>query len=234
MWSPTGTHATPDMSPEQAAAATRWERPAMVASFLVIPYLLLNFGFSSGWGDIATDVLYWGLWGFFVIEAVFMVKLSPSFKSWAKANVVDVGLIVLTAPLILTPWTPHAMEVLQVLWLVRILDILPLVHKHLFRITPFKFGAILWLLTIIAGGIAFPMIEPGAQSFVDGLYWANTTISTVGYGDYSPTTPVGKFMAMGLQVLGVVIAAIFVAGIIPLFDKEFTEGFGETDGFDAY
>lgn len=57
------------------------------------------------------------------------------------------------------------------------------------------------------------------------MYWANTVISTVGFGDFLPHTTPSILLAMGLQVMGPVLGAILVAGILPLFDKEFAEGF---------
>jgi len=81
---------------------------------------------------------------------------------------------------------------------------------------------------VIGAGIAYAELERGAEeppTLFDGFYWVNTTISTVGYGDFLPTNPETKVLAMGLQALGVVLGAILVAGILPLFDREFAEGF---------
>ena len=112
--------------------------------------------------------------------------------------------------------------------MLRILDLLPAVHRYLFRVTVVRFAFILWALTVIGAGIAYAELERGAEeppTLFDGFYWVNTTISIVGYGDFLPTNPETKVLAMGLQALGVVLGAILVAGILPLFDREFAEGF---------
>jgi voltage-gated potassium channel len=225
MYHPQGTHVIPGMTAEQRRKAQRWEIPAMVVALLVIPYLLLNyFRLGSGWGTVV-DVLYVGIWTFFVVEAIAMLRLAPNNWEWARRNVLDIAIIVVTAP---PEFLPEGFEVLQCLWVLRILDLAPVIHRYAFRITVVRFAFILWGLTVFAGGLAYAQLERGAEeppTLFDGFYWVNTTISTVGYGDFLPTGVETKILAMGLQAMGVVLGAILVAGILPLFDREFAEGF---------
>jgi len=53
----------------------------------------------------------------------------------------------------------------------------------------------------------------GFQSIPDSMYWALITLTTVGYGDITPITVAGKFIAMASAVLGVVVVAL-ITGII--------------------
>lgn len=46
------------------------------------------------------------------------------------------------------------------------------------------------------------------QDFFDALYWATTTLTTVGYGDICPTTDVGRVISMISAVLGVAVIAL--------------------------
>lgn len=225
MYHPQGTHFVPGMTPEQRRKAQRWEMPAVVVALLVIPYLVLNYlRLGSGYGT-AVDVLYVGIWTFFVVEALAMLRLAPDNWRWAKRNVLDITIIVVTAPF---EFLPPGFEVLQCLWVLRILDLAPVIHQYLFRITVVRFAFLLWGLTVFAGGLAYAQLERGAEeppTLFEGFYWVNTTISTVGYGDFLPSTWPTSVLAMGLQAMGVVLGAILVAGILPLFDREFAEGF---------
>ena len=45
-------------------------------------------------------------------------------------------------------------------------------------------------------------IKNGFDSVPESMYWAIVTMTTVGYGDVSPTTPFGKTVAAGMMVLG--------------------------------
>ncbi|MDG1505324.1 MAG: ion transporter, partial [Planktomarina sp.] len=53
----------------------------------------------------------------------------------------------------------------------------------------------------------------GFQSIPDSMYWALITLTTVGYGDITPITVAGKFIAVGSAVLGVIVVAL-VTGIV--------------------
>lgn len=66
------------------------------------------------------------------------------------------------------------------------------------------------------GGASFYLIEGPAgtiDSLSDGLWWAIVTLTTVGYGDISPATGLGRVVAAALMVVGMVTLAIF-AGLV--------------------
>ncbi len=49
------------------------------------------------------------------------------------------------------------------------------------------------------------------ESFYDAIYWAVITITTVGYGDISPTTPQGRFVTMLLIIGGIGIISFMTS-----------------------
>ena len=50
--------------------------------------------------------------------------------------------------------------------------------------------------------------EHGFTSIPQSMYWAVVTLTTVGYGDVSPQTPVGKTLAAFIMILGYGIIAV--------------------------
>ena len=46
------------------------------------------------------------------------------------------------------------------------------------------------------------------EDFFDALYWATTTLTTVGYGDIYPATDMGRIISMLSAILGVAIIAL--------------------------
>ena len=66
-------------------------------------------------------------------------------------------------------------------------------------------------LVVIIGALMY-MIEGGRQSGFTSIpvsvYWAIVTLTTVGYGDISPRTPIGQFLASVVMILGYSIIAI--------------------------
>jgi voltage-gated potassium channel len=65
-------------------------------------------------------------------------------------------------------------------------------------------------LVIILGSIMYLVEgkENGFTSIPESIYWAIVTITTVGYGDIVPGTPMGKFIATLIMLLGYVIIAV--------------------------
>lgn len=60
---------------------------------------------------------------------------------------------------------------------------------------------------------AEPHINPNTgaatfASFFDALYWATVTLTTVGYGDLTPVTEIGRFISMLSSLFGVAIIAL--------------------------
>ncbi|KAF0129730.1 MAG: Kef-type K+ ransport system NAD-binding protein [Bacteroidetes bacterium] len=71
------------------------------------------------------------------------------------------------------------------------------------------FGAVLIIVTIV--GTIMYLIEGPSSGFVSipvSIYWAIVTITTVGYGDISPVTPWGQFIASLLMLTGYAIIAV--------------------------
>lgn len=61
------------------------------------------------------------------------------------------------------------------------------------------------LISVTIMGALMHLVEGSAAGFnniPDGIYWAIVTMTTVGYGDISPITPLGKFIASLMMVFG--------------------------------
>ncbi|MEO6001371.1 MAG: ion transporter [Chitinophagaceae bacterium] len=72
------------------------------------------------------------------------------------------------------------------------------------------FMLIVLMLVIILGSVMY-LIEKGQNGFSnipESIYWAIVTITTVGYGDISPATPLGKFVASNIMLMGYGIIAV--------------------------
>lgn len=66
------------------------------------------------------------------------------------------------------------------------------------------------MLTIILGSVMYlvEQRENGFSNIPESIYWAIVTITTVGYGDISPVTPMGKFLAAVVMLIGYSIIAV--------------------------
>lgn len=83
-------------------------------------------------------------------------------------------------------------------------------RKSFPRITVFL--AFILILTSILGSILYViegrMEDTGFTSIPNSMYWAIATLSTVGYGDITPVTAAGKFIASMIMILGYAVIAV--------------------------
>lgn len=71
---------------------------------------------------------------------------------------------------------------------------------------------------IVMAALVYWWIE--GWSLLDALYFSVITISTVGYGDFSPQTAAGKIFTIGYIVAGL---GVFVAAVTTLAEAIFSE-----------
>ena len=65
------------------------------------------------------------------------------------------------------------------------------------------------------------MPAPVEDPFGDSLWWAFTTMATVGYGDRYPTTSEGRLVAAALMVGGVALLGVVTAALASWFVDRF-------------
>ena len=89
--------------------------------------------------------------------------------------------------------------------------------RTLIRNSFFQVGAGI-LLTMVLGGIVLQWLEPGEISKDDNPYWwAIVTMTTVGYGDFSPATPAGRMFAVLIMFIGISLVSLLTASISSIF-----------------
>ncbi|MFH1539606.1 MAG: ion channel [bacterium] len=65
------------------------------------------------------------------------------------------------------------------------------------------------------------------RKFATAIYYGLVTITTVGYGDYSPSTPAGRFVAIILMLFGIAFFSMVTATVASIFvERKIMEGRG--------
>lgn len=200
------THVLPGMTEEQARKARLLDVPTVIAVLLVLPALVLHFSNPEGVPRTISSVLNWSIYGWFVFEFVCMLRLAPDDREYFRNNKLDLLVLLVTIPAL-----PGIFQALWTLRLLRLIDMLPFVLGRFVSITLLPYAVVLAFIAVFGGGIAFARLE--GVSVFDGMYWANTTVNTVGYGDITAQTTVGKVLSMVLQWTGNVILAMLIGGV---------------------
>ena len=78
-------------------------------------------------------------------------------------------------------------------------------------------------------GYLFYVSEPQVETFGDGIWWALVTITTVGYGDITPLTTLGRVVAGLLMLLGLGLIATITAIVSAKFIQNFVDGHTNDD-----
>ena len=89
--------------------------------------------------------------------------------------------------------------------------------RTLIRNSFFQVGAGI-LVTMVLGGFVLQWLEPGDISKDDNpFWWAIVTMTTVGYGDFSPKTPGGRVFAVLIMFIGISLVSLLTATISSIF-----------------
>jgi len=87
-------------------------------------------------------------------------------------------------------------------------------------------GYLLFGVTFTLGSI-FYLLEFGVNeslgSYLDAIYWALVTVSTVGYGDISPVTELGKVVSMIGIIFGIAMISFVTSVMVSAFSTRFSE-----------
>jgi voltage-gated potassium channel len=192
--------------------ARLFEPIVTAAALLVIPVLILQQEDRGTTVNLIGDVLDWLSWGAFATEAVVMLSIVPSRRDWLRSHFLEVSIVILTPPFIGAFKSVRLLKLLRLLWLFRLAPI----AQRLFTAAGVRSAALLVALTAVAGGAAFAELEKG-QTTANGIYWAITTMTTVGYGNPQPTNTSTKILAVAVILVGIGFVAVLTGSIAQRF-----------------
>lgn len=182
---------------------TRSEIPLFVASLCFLgayAVLVLASGLPEGWRDLCVAVALLA-WAAFLADYVIRWRLSGRRfgPRYVRAHLMDTVVVLL--------------PLLRPLRIVRIYEVVqrrrdePRLSLHARVIA---YAGMTALLLGFAASLAVYQQErnaPGStiRTFGDSVWWACSTLTTVGYGDVTPITPFGRLIAVGLMVCGLAL-----------------------------
>ncbi|MFE3858198.1 potassium channel family protein [Streptomyces griseorubiginosus] len=222
----TGTHPHSD-GPEGddgAARLTRWERgteiPLGIASLAFLTSYALRV-LAPGLPDTLLDVclaVTFAAWALFAVDYAVRWHLSGQRLRFVRTHVLDT--VVLLLPLL------RPLRVVKVYEAVQRRHGQPRLALHARVIV---YSGMSTLLLGFTGALAVFQQErdaPGTTmpTFGDAVWWTCATLTTVGYGDVVPVTPLGRLIAVGVMMIGLALLAAvtgtFASWLLQVFARE--------------
>jgi voltage-gated potassium channel len=201
---------------------------ATVAACAVVPLILVEMLARDPRWLFGATLANWAIWFSFLLDAV--VKLFAFGPAWLRRGSAwfNIALVALTYPglgalfasarLLRLARVGRSGRALRALRVARIGSLTSRALVGLRRVLDpdaFPFVALAVVLVVTIGGAALYLIElePNGTSVFDALWWAVTTVTTVGYGDIVPTTPAGRAVAAIVMIVGVTFTSLLTAQI---------------------
>ncbi|WP_143962892.1 ion transporter [Litoribacter populi] len=193
----------------------------LILGSVVVAMLDSVAGYRLVYGDLFY-ILEWVFTILFTIEYLLRLWLTRRVAGYVFSfyGIVDF-LAILPAFLSLIIVDTQFLVVVRALRLLRVLRILKL-GRYMMEATQLRealwasrrkiqifIGSVVTIV-LVMGTIMYIVEGPeaGFTSIPTSMYWAIVTLTTVGYGDIIPITPVGKFMSSFIMLLGYGIIAV--------------------------
>jgi len=155
----------------------------------------------------ACSVVAWGTWAMFVVDYLVRLVLADRRGEFVRQHLLDLAVI--------------ALPILRPLRLLRLVTLLGVLNRRAAtslrgRVAVYVAGGVTLIVFCAAlAALDAERSNPDAniKTFPDALWWAATTVTTVGYGDRYPTTGAGRLIATGLMVAGIALFGMVAASL---------------------
>ncbi|MFN3001653.1 potassium channel family protein [Mycolicibacterium wolinskyi] len=183
-----------------------WPLAAVAAVFLAaytVEVLVQPHGLAARAINMATLLT----WAVFTADYVARLYLAPDRKQWFVTHLFDLMIVLLP---LLRP--------LRLLRLIVLISVLQKAVGNAIRGKVVLYTISGAVLLVYVASLAVLQAERGAPDahitdFGDAVWWAITTITTVGYGDMYPVTTTGRVIAALLMIGGISLVGSITATI---------------------
>ena len=188
----------------------RWEKRAewplaTVAVIFLALYSVQVLANPHGRVDEALEIFLYATWGVFAIDYFVRLSLAADRGRWFRRHLIDLAVV--------------SLPFLRPLRLLRLLVLFGAMQKAIGdairgRVLIYAgFSAVLLIYVAALAALDEERGHPGSSinNFGDAVWWAITTVTTVGYGDISPVTTPGKVIAVFLMIGGISLVGLVTA-----------------------
>lgn len=202
-----------DDEPQLSAWERRMEWPliALALVFLGVYAWQVIHVSAPGWVTSTLETVMWAIWAVFAADYVFRLVIARNKKRFVISHLFDLAVV--------------ALPMFRGLRVLRVLAVMQLLNRSDSRAIQGKIWVYITTVMIFVGAVAALAVldaernAPGSSitTFPDALWWAVTTMSTVGYGDTYPVTGEGRLLAGAMMIGGVALLGVITGTIASWF-----------------
>lgn len=201
----------------------QWERRTSAPLLVAAALFLAVYAWPILQPDLPTvatracSVISWAVWVIFGIDLVTRLTMAEHRRDFLRRNWLDVATL--------------AVPMLRPLRALRAVVALNILSRRGQAFVRGRVVAYVASAVAVVGFVAALAVldaersnpDANIQSFGDGIWWAATTVTTVGYGDRFPTTAEGRFVGVGLMLTGIALLGVITAALASWFVEKVAE-----------
>lgn len=200
------------------------ELPMLVLTLVMVPILIIPFvaHLAPGLENALLSIDYF-IWAIFAVEYIVRLVLAPRRGHFFLHNLPD--LVVVAVPMLRPLRLVRSVRLLRVLRLGRLTALAGQgtskskrsLHVQGLNYVLVVTGALVLITSLVVYDLERQAPGSTIKTWPDGLWWALSTVTTVGYGDKVPVTAGGRAVAVVLMLGGIALLGVITAAIAATF-----------------
>lgn len=192
-------------------------------AIVILSYEILSD--NIGGSFILCEIIRNAIWSIFFVLYLYEIIIYENRYSYIKDNIIYLIVLIpenILNKILLSSYFTRSLSIDKLsrlskcIMLIVILVLLKSIVKKYINITLLGYAVSGTIVVILIGSMGFTVVEDNI-SFSNALWWSFVTATTVGYGDITPSTQVGRIIAALIMIGGVVFVSMLTAAIVSGF-----------------